>query len=83
MFYFQTQYIYLHDALVDFIKCGNKSIDCTNFQKTFANICDAQPDEAVMSYIEEELDVSEIYIFQDSFFPVNDLILVVNFIFLL
>ncbi|KAK2139112.1 hypothetical protein LSH36_2023g00074 [Paralvinella palmiformis] len=51
----KLQYIFLHDALVDFIKCGNRSIDCFDFQRKFDLICESKPNKEVMSHVEEEL----------------------------
>ncbi|KAK2139683.1 hypothetical protein LSH36_1656g00048, partial [Paralvinella palmiformis] len=51
----ELQYIFLHDALVDFIKCGNRSIDCFDFQRKFDLICESKPNKEIMSHVEEEI----------------------------
>ncbi|KAK2157476.1 hypothetical protein LSH36_190g00109 [Paralvinella palmiformis] len=49
------QYIFLHEAMVEFIKSGHTSMDYQEFQATFANILQSDPGTQVMTRIKKEL----------------------------
>ncbi|KAK2143473.1 hypothetical protein LSH36_839g05111 [Paralvinella palmiformis] len=53
--YITEQYIFLHKAVVEFIKHMNTSHNCNRFTQNFASVCDPQPDPEIMSSLKQEL----------------------------
>ena len=53
--HFQDQYIFLHEAMVEFIKSGQTGMNYGEFQATFANILQSDPGTQVMTRIKKEL----------------------------
>ena len=51
----QKQYIFLHDALVEYIQCGDTSYSCGGFEKTLTTLC--APGHGGVSELETQFKV--------------------------
>ncbi len=52
----QEQYIFLHDALLESLKCGETTIPCVSFRTRYAELCQRNP-ETNKTRMEEEFEV--------------------------
>jgi len=53
----QEQYIFLHNALDEYFKCGNTSYPCNNFLETFGTISTPSDDLGGISELDRQYNV--------------------------
>ena len=55
----QEQYIFLHDALLEALKCGETTIPCKSFRTRYAQLCQINPETGRVK-VEDEFEVSTV-----------------------
>ena len=53
----QEQYIFVYEALLEGVECGETSIPCSNFEVEYARLCEEGPDGASLSTLEIQYGV--------------------------